>query len=1078
MTGNSGSGLRFQVLGSVRGWRGDEQIDLGSAHRRAVLAILAISAGKAVSRHDLIDALWGEFPPASAGGSIYTYISGLRRVLEPDRAPRSSGHVLASVGSGYSLQIEEDQLDLHRFHALRTSGVRHLKGGRLPEALESLDAALGLWHGDALSGLPGPFAAAQRTKLGELRLTTVETRAEVLLDLSRRTEVIAELTALCQEHPLRERLRALLMRALHQDGRTAEALEVFAEARELLVDTSGIEPGPELRRLHQKLLTGGTPAGPRAVTVLPQPVSTALSAWQPDRPDFFTGRKDELDLLGTAVNEVLSGQGGVVWLEGEPGIGKTALLGEALSAPSVTGARLRWVAAQEIDSGRPAQLIRDCVGVGVGATEGDIGHVLDLVERMISDGPVILVADDFQWADDASLGIWWRLAQRVDRLPLLLISASRPVPRRETVERMRHRLIGVGRTISLRPLSEAEVMEFAGRLLRGPLPPELRARLGDVSGNPLYLKEMVPTASSDEPDPRLCASPRPPARLVARINDHLTFLTAQTRSMLQWATLLGQRFTFADLAATVGRQPVELISAVEEALSAGLLFSDGDSLRFRHKIVEDALYEKTPSAMRAALHRQFAETLAVAGAPAAQVARQLAAGATVTDSWVTGWLSDHIGTVAAETPQVAVELLRRVIGSGPRESDLGEEFATILARLLFWLGREPEAEARSVLARTTDPARTAEMRWILAYTYYRRGRTEAARSEVDSVLADPGVTGTWHARHSLLLAALDGAAPDDGSPPEIVDLGEHRFLDDDTHAALGTVRGEGRFSARVAARARKLAPYRALPAEIHVSSAAHHYWTGDWQAAMTELEAVILDETGYSSYLLSHTAVLAHSLAALIATFRDDQDTAHRHLYNAVTHAAPDSEVRPGTAVLLIAKSALAMVSGNPKEALAVLKPLTGLSEVPPSLYGWLPRATRIAVEFGDDTCVARVLRAVETGSPAWLPDEHHLVRDYCRALIGDDPDELLRVATACRTSRGFSIMSVRAFEDAAWLLARHGRHQEARETVMTAVEGYRKIGATWNVRRMHDMVRFLGYPVAAATGTERHGANGVADAG
>ncbi|MFD2420668.1 BTAD domain-containing putative transcriptional regulator [Amycolatopsis pigmentata] len=1074
MTGHSGSGLRFEVLGSVRGWRGDEQVDLGSAHRRAVLAILAISAGKAVSRHDLIDALWGEFPPASAGGSIYTYISGLRRVLEPGRAPRSSGHVLASVGSGYSLQIEDEQLDLHRFHALRASGVRHMKEGHLPEALEDLDAALGLWHGDALSGLPGPFAAAQRTKLGELRLTTVETRAEVLLDLSRRTEVIAELTALCQEHPLRERLRALLMRALHQDGRTAEALEVFAEAREILVDTSGIEPGPELRRLHQKLLSG-TAAGPAPVTALPLPVSATLSTWQPDRPEVFTGREDELNLLAAAVHDVLSGQGGVVWLEGEPGIGKTALLAEALSGTAVTGARVRWVAAQEIDSGRPAQLIRDCLGLG--AAECDIAHVLDVVERMLADGPLILVADDFQWADDASLGIWWRLAQLLDRLPLLLVSASRPIPRRETVERMRHRLLGVGRAISLRPLSEVEVMEFAEKLLRAPLPPALRARIDDASGNPLYVKEMVPATASDEPDPRLCASPRPPARLVARINDHLTFLTSQTRSMLQWATLLGRRFTFSDLAATVGRQPVELISAVEEALSAGVLVADGQSLRFRHKIVEDSLYEKTPSAMRAALHRQFAETLAAAGAPAAQVAGQLAACATVTDPWVGDWLSEHIGIVAAEKPRLAVELLRQVIGSGPRESAQSDEFAVMLARLLFWLGREPEAEARSVIARTTDPARAAEMRWILAYAYHRRGRDEAARSEVDSVLADPRVTGTWRARHDLLRTVLDGAVPD-GTFPEMIDLGEHRYLDDDTHAALGTVRGEGRFGSRVAGRARKLAPYRALPAEIHVTSAVHHYWTGDWQAAMSELDAVIVDETGYASYLPSDTAVLAHSLAALITTFRDDQDAAQRHLYNAVTHAMPDSEVHPGTAVLLIAKSVLAYVSGNPEEALEALSPLTGLPHVPSSLYGWLPRAARIATEFGDDECVARVLRAAETGAPAWFPDEHKLVRDYCHALTDDDPDDLLRVATTCRNTHGFTLMCVRAFEDAGWLLARHGRYREARETVTTAVEGYRKIGATWNVRRMHDMVRFLGYPVAAVAGTERHGANGVADAG
>ncbi|MTD55839.1 BTAD domain-containing putative transcriptional regulator [Amycolatopsis pithecellobii] len=1064
MTGDNHPGLWFQVLGSVRGWHGENEIDLGSAHRRAVLAVLAISAGHTVSRHELIDALWGEQPPSSAAGSIYTYISGLRRALEPDRAPRSSGHLLASVGSGYSLQIDRERLDLHRFHELRTSGAQQRKAGRPQDALAELDAALELWHGDALAGLPGPFAATQRAKLGELRLTTVETRAEVLLDLGRHNEVIAELSALAQEHPLRERLRALLMRALHEDGRTAEALEVFTEARETLIETSGIEPGPELRRLHEQLLSGTTPGRPApAATVAPAPPTLPARAdWRPERTDVFVGRSDERQLLHDTVSAVLDGRGGVVWVEGEAGIGKTALfaevLSEVLASTDVGETRLRWATAQEIDSGMPAQLIRDYFGFET--VQAGVEHVLENVAGLLAQGPLILVADQFQWADAASLSVWSRLAELTERLPLLLVSAARPTPGRAGLVHLRQRLARTAELITLGPLEHPEVVELAERLVGVGLSARIRSQIDLAAGNPHYLREIIAAAAEQsQHGDRMGAAPGAlPARLVARINDHVSFLPGPALSMLQWATLLGDSFTYADLTATVGRDLADLAGDVEEALAAGFLVADGESLRFRHKIVQLALHEKTPAPMRAALHRQFAETLAANGAPAVRVAEHLAATSTATDSWVSGWLADNVGMIAAEKPYVAIGLLRQVIGSTARGPQ-GDGMLAVLARLLFWLGTEPESEARSLIARSGDPDRAAEMRWILAYGYYRSGRTAEALSEVDTALADARVTGRWRERHELLRAELSGNPHEENLSAPIAELAQLPLLDADTRAMLGGDRS----GAPYVAATWELAPDRALPAEIHLANAISHYWMCEWAGAQAELDALTGDDQVYKSYLLRHAGVTVYALAALIAIMRDEAETAARHVWTAVSHADSVSLRSPASDFLFSAKSELALMNGHPEEAISALAPLVNAPVRPLAGYLWLPRLARLAVTVGDTASLERIRQALAEWSPVQrATNAFEVVGRHCRAIIDDDPDELLRLATIAATRIGTNLISVRTVDDAAWLLARHGRKSEARDQLVQASTIYRRLGARYDLRRMFDAMRALGYPATA----------------
>jgi DNA-binding SARP family transcriptional activator/tetratricopeptide (TPR) repeat protein len=349
--------LRVQLLGPVRAWVGEQELELGGPRRRAVLGMLAIRANQAVSRSELIDGMWGEDPPASAVNSVHVYVAGLRRVLEPRRARRAPGQVLSAAGPGYLLRLEPGQLDTQALD-------RHLAQARQRSAAadpavsaQSLDAALGLWQGSALSGVPGPWADVERARLNELRLTAIEERVELSLALGDHHQVVAQLAGLIREYPLRERFRGQLMVALYRCGRQAEALAEFAEARRVLAEELGIEPGPGLRRLQRQVLNADpaldVPAGTSAVpgtSAMPGTGSlTSGGGRGPARPqpadlvprelpadvNAFTGRAGELAeldrLLAAGAHD--AGHGGpetaaavvISAVAGSAGVGKTTL---------------------------------------------------------------------------------------------------------------------------------------------------------------------------------------------------------------------------------------------------------------------------------------------------------------------------------------------------------------------------------------------------------------------------------------------------------------------------------------------------------------------------------------------------------------------------------------------------------------------------------------------------------------------------------------------------------------------------------------------------------------------------------
>jgi DNA-binding SARP family transcriptional activator/tetratricopeptide (TPR) repeat protein len=239
---------RFSVLGPVRGWGPDGELELGSPQQRELLALLILRPGRAATAEELIDALWGGDAPKGALSTIRTYASRLRRAL--------AAVPIISVAGGYALHVERSAVDALRFEAWQADAARLRAAGDTAGAARKLHEALGLWQGEPLAGLSGPFAAAQRTRLTEHRLCALETRIGLDLELGRHVAVTAELAALAAEFPLRERFRELQMLALYRCGRKAEALGVYEETRRTLAKELGVDPGPDLRALRRRVLTG------------------------------------------------------------------------------------------------------------------------------------------------------------------------------------------------------------------------------------------------------------------------------------------------------------------------------------------------------------------------------------------------------------------------------------------------------------------------------------------------------------------------------------------------------------------------------------------------------------------------------------------------------------------------------------------------------------------------------------------------------------------------------------------------------------------------------------------------------
>ncbi|MEV4114124.1 BTAD domain-containing putative transcriptional regulator [Nonomuraea sp. NPDC049695] len=594
------------------------RLDPGTRKQRAVLARLALEPGRVVPLDLLIEELWAGEAPAKATATLQAYVSHLRRVLEPDRRPRTPPQVLLTREPGYLLNITPGQTDVGRFAAWAADGARLVRQGRHAEAGRTLDRALALWRGQPLAEFPD-LAPAAAARLGELRLAAEEDRLEARLSLGEAS--VADLEALTEAHPYRERAWGLLVLGLYRAGRQADALAALRRVRALLADELGIEPGPELRRLEQAVfeqapeLDAGTPArAEEAPADSPRPAS----AFDGDR---LVAREGELRVLEELLSEARRGRGGLVLVTGEAGIGKTSLARAAADLAAARGFRVEW--GRCLDGGTaPAFWPWTKAGLIPASPHAELFDLYDAVLTELRKGPLLVVLEDLHWADASSLRLLGHVAGELARTSALIVATLRPEPG-DHPEQLRETL-GVlareGGRVPLKPFDASGIRDYLRLHDVAADPQELLDRSG---GNPFYLTELLRL-----PERERHLVP-PGARDV--IERRLTRLPEPTQELLRAAAVAGREVELDLLTALADRPVEEVMSQLEPALAAGLLtetFNGAADYRFSHALVRQALDAGLTRLGRARLHLRAAEHLeTVPGADPAILAGHFAAAA-------------------------------------------------------------------------------------------------------------------------------------------------------------------------------------------------------------------------------------------------------------------------------------------------------------------------------------------------------------------------------------------------------------------------------------------------------------------
>jgi len=514
----------------------------------------------------------------------------------------------------------------------------------------------------------------------------------------------------------------------------------------------------------------------------------------------LVGRESELALLAGLVKQATQGHGGTVLIEGEPGIGKSALVRAAVAEASEAGCQVFWGAGDELGQELPLLPFLDGLRVRepsanprrkiiVGLLRGEVAadrgadvpavlaeQLLALVTEQCAAHPVVLVIDDLQWADPASVALWGRLARSARQLPLLLVGMTRPAPGGEGRPELRQ--VAGGEThLRLEGLTGSAMADLVAGLAGGQ-PDEGLLRLADgAAGNPLYVTELVAALTRSSMVAVTGAgiatlTPGPvPGSLSAAIADRLGFVAGPVRDVLRAAALFGTGFTVRDLAVVLGRETADLIPLVGQACAVGVLAESGRGLGFRHPLIRAALYEEMPAAVRAAWHRDAGRALAEAGAPADRVARQLLRavggpggppatdspstpdGIALVDEWMLGWLDRTAGPLVGQAPGVAAGLLAQAV-AGSAAGSRRDRLSAQLADALYRIGDRPQAEqvASQALVQATDPDAVMDLHWTLAQCRIMVGSSVKSLATLDQALAAPGLSGRHRARLTVLAA--------------------------------------------------------------------------------------------------------------------------------------------------------------------------------------------------------------------------------------------------------------------------------------------------------------------------------------
>ncbi len=694
--------VAFSLLGGVRvELDGAEVRALGGPQPRAVLAALLAADGRTVTTGALVEAVWGEDPPASAVSTLHSYVSRLRTALGP------AGALLRRRGEGYLLDAPADSVDWRRFEHLVEQGRAALEAGDPTTARARLVEAEGLWRGPALGDLADrPFAAGLVARWDGLRAAAVADRQEADLRLGRHAALLGELAEAVRAAPLDEARWCRLALAHYRCGRQADALAAVAEARRTLVDELGVEPGPALRELELQVLRQD-PALDLVPTARPAAVPAQRPAGTARTRDALVGRTHELAVLEAVLAESAEGaRAGVV--EGEAGIGKTRLLEELAARASAQGALVLWGRSHE-SGAAPAfwpwlPVLRALRDRAPDDAEPGLTALLEARARRPRDRAVLGAGRRRGRAAPHGPGRARRGAARRPAVGRCRLAVAADVPRRAPRPRSPSccsRPCGSGRA-SVRPsCSTPSPRSPGGGAAAGccsaacvpRTPPGSSARRPRSTCHPTWRWRSTPARRATPSSPgssRSCSGPGEvatapvPAGVGDVVRQRLARLPAATTGLLQVAAVVGRDVDLRLLAEVTDRPVAACLADLEPAVAQHLLTDDAETpgvLRFVHALVREVLADDLTPTRRASVHLQVADALA---------GRRRRA-----------------GRAAGRAPVVGVAARRRVPSGGGARGRRGGRPAALrpdLRRAPARTGRAAAPLRRDVARRTPTPS--------------------------------------------------------------------------------------------------------------------------------------------------------------------------------------------------------------------------------------------------------------------------------------------------------------------------------------------------------------------------------------
>ena len=853
------------------------------------------------------------------------------------------------------------------------------------------------------------------------------------------------------------------------------------------------------------------------------------------------GRDSETATLVRFMTEAAAGQGGSVLIEGEPGIGKSALVRAALAGAADVGCQVFWGAGDELGQALPllplleglrvrepsAHPRRDTIvrllrgeltadrGADVSAALAE--QLLALVAEQCAAVPTVLVVDDLQWADQASVALWGRLARSARQVPLLLVGMMRPVPQRDDLLALRRAVDDAAR-LQLTGLTETAVAELVAALAGGK-PDDKLLRLADgAAGNPLYVTELIAALARSSSltvtgagAAELTSGPAP-SSLSAAIADRLGFVSGPVREVLRAAALLGVDFAVRDLATVLGRGVADLVPAVDEARAAGVLAESANGLGFRHPVIRAALYDEMPAPVRAAWHRDAGRALAEAGAPADRVARQLlwavggSDGATEPiDGWILHWLASTAELLVGQAPRAAAELLRQAVASSPVGSAQHDCLAGRLADALYRVGDAAGAEqvANRALVHAVEPDLLVDLHWTLAQCRMQAGRSAESLATLNRALAAPRISARHRARLLVLAARTHSNIGEVETAGRVAatalaaasEAGDNWAIGWALHVLTIVTVVQGQATDALPLFERALTVTQADPAltdlrlllqinkavtlggldryEEALAAARQARHLADRVGTVVRLAQAqcalrqLLFDTGRWDDAMAEVEVLHddlkepgaaccdHGIAAVICFHRGEITAARGHLAAAVPYAQ-----RIGNRVvgpLALARSLDCEQSGALPEALAVLTAgFADSTEELDEIEDLFADAVRLAANIGDlGTAKALAGHAVALAADSEIPHRQANAL-YCCGLLDHDATRLLGAAERY-SDAGRLLLSAKALEAAAGDFVCAGDRGQARAAFNRAVEIYASLGAATDVARLQTRFRAHG---------------------